>query len=36
MENHMIVDEIWEEKEEKLCSRCGWNKKLCECEDNRD
>lgn len=36
IDNHMIVDEIWEDKPQKPCSKCGWQKRLCECEDERD
>lgn len=35
IENHMVVDEIWI-TEENPCSKCGYSKKLCECEDERD
>lgn len=36
VENHMVVDEIWEESKPKQCKRCGYTKSLCECFDERD
>lgn len=36
LENHMVVDEIWDEHEDKPCLKCGYGIKLCDCEDIRE
>lgn len=33
IENRMVIDELWNEPEEKTCKHCDYLKSLCQCED---
>lgn len=36
IENRTVNDDLWNEPEDKSCRRCGYSKKLCECDNDRE